>query len=1414
MSNVESPAGRNKKKHNYTEPGLDDDDSFERDTSVEKTSAPKIIRSKEVFPILESDDFVLLHNKFCDTCKSEDHSAQRGNLVYCQGCSTTLHRDCIGVRNFREHLVTKLSDQLFVLQCKRCIGRYRIKDSLLPSFDRCGECKAQGASCIPFRPIQEKPRKQSYETRDSTPNTDVNQDLLFNVQNVLFRCVGCRRAWHYEHLPPQDRKSRHIGSKGVREDRIKHYTGNFKCALCLANTNKLSNIVAWRPSDPAARQPDSNHLADLEFADFNEDNREYLVKFQNDSYFRVQWVPGAWVAGAFSQKRHWFAKSQPPPIMTEEEAVPEEFLRIEIVFDVEFTGNVLIGKDVEADLGRIKKVRKALVKYKGLTYDDVFWEVPPKESETERWADWKRAYNEYIIGFYTKPTKDAIKRIAKARRTQFTKLELKEQPEYVKGGTLMKYQQEGMNWLYYMWWKGKNAILADEMGLGKTIQIIAFLAVLQEEQNIWPFLIVVPHSTVPNWKREIQTWAPALRVVSYYGSDSARKLSRKYELFGTNYELKCHIVVTSYHTPISDSAILHKIPWQGLIVDEGQRLKNDSTLLYTELQRYKFNHKVLLSGTPLQNNPRELFNLLQFLEPENIDAEQLEEEFGELTSETVPRLHTLIRPFFLRRTKSQVLTHLPPMAEVIIPVSMSALQRKLYKSILSKDAELIRSILSRKDKVKPSERAKLNNLLMQLRKCVGHPFLYNEDIEEATSDPLVAHRNLVEAGSKLSLLNIMLPKLKERGHRVLIFSQFLKMLDIVEDFLSGLGLNFHRLDGSVSTLQKQKRIDEFNAPVSDYFAFLLSTRAGGVGINLATADTVIILDPDFNPHQDIQALSRAHRIGQKNKVLVFHLMTRDTVEERIMQIGKKKLSLDHLIIEKMGAGEDGEDEPVDVESILKFGAKRLFEDNNEDRVIKYDDDSVDNLLDRSKIEQTNSNDDGGDGSAENAFSFARVWDTQQGVLSDAILEDETGDDDLAVEQGYWEKAIREREEAAKRETALKEQELGRGRRRKAIEVNYVVPGEDYGENDTDAEFEDSLDSDSESDIDQHSSNDGEIPNNLPSNNHVEIPTVVNPGYVHPAPQAPILNSQKPNFPTAQTTNHSISHVPNFIIPQTHNIPNTQPQIMSISHAPNFIIPQTQNIPNTQPQIMSISHAPNFLIPQTRAPTPQATSFPVVQATNNSISHAKHFPIPQTQSFPIMQAHNIPVSRPSAFPIPQTSAVPNLQTPIFATSHMLSTANQPTDPSLMQSNHHPRPQIPPISGTGSVTEPKQVGKHNVHVPPPRAAAQVQESKSSKNTARIIQCLECGAAHSGQCPPTVENQEQCRLCGLHHPIEVDACPHLSSEKHISLMIHTMSASDESPENKDRILSFLKMRRSFLQTQNNQNQNGGSNGPSGLA
>lgn len=373
-----------------------------------------------------------------------------------------------------------------------------------------------------------------------------------------------------------------------------------------------------------------------------------------------------------------------------------------------------------------------------------------------------------------------------------------------------------------------------------------------------------------------------------------------------------------------------------------------------------------------------------------------------------------------------------------MPVSMSTLQRRLYKSILAKDPALIKSIFRN-----PGDKSKtgnLRNVLMQLRKVLGHPFFYSDAIEDRSFDPTTLHQNLIDAGSKLSLLNIMLPKLKERGHRVLMFSQFLGMLDVMEDFLNGLGMSYQRLDGNTDTQEKQRRIDAYNAPGSKDFAFLLSTRAGGVGINLATADTVIILDPDFNPHQDIQALSRAHRIGQKNKVLVFHLVTRDTAEEKIMQIGKKKLSLDHLIIEKMGA-EGEEEEQVDVESVLKFGARALFEDEGdgaEEKRIKYDSDGVDRLLDRSTIEETKTTEVDG---TENAFSFARVWANDKGTLEEGVLGDDTSEPD--VETGFWDILLAEREEKAQKEAAKAAEELGRGRRRK--KVDYSLPQDEYNE---------------------------------------------------------------------------------------------------------------------------------------------------------------------------------------------------------------------------------------------------------------------------------------------------------------------------------------------------------------------------------
>ena len=401
----------------------------------------------------------------------------------------------------------------------------------------------------------------------------------------------------------------------------------------------------------------------------------------------------------------------------------------------------------------------------------------------------------------------------------------------------------------------------------------------------------------------------------------------------------------------------------------------------------------------------------------------MEQEYATLTKENVAELHEKLREFFLRRTKAQVLKFLPSMAQIILPVSMTTLQKKLYKSILAKNPELIKSIMNPNVSTAGKSRTNLNNILMELRKCLCHPFVYSQQIEERNANSVASHRSLVEASSKLQLLEIMLPKLKERGHRILIFSQFLDMLDVVEDFLDGIGLFHARLDGSVSSLQRQKRIDEFNAPDSTLFAFLLSTRAGGVGINLATADTVIILDPDFNPHQDIQALSRAHRIGQQKKVLVFQLTTRASAEEKILQIGKKKMALDHVLIEQMDAEDDA---GMDLESILRHGTEALFRDDESEN-IRYDSASVDKLLDRSQIEDTQTDNVQ---SAESQFSFARVWANDKGVFEDGMQD--SSEDAHTPDPSVWDAILKEREREAAEERAKAAQAFGRGRRKRQV----------------------------------------------------------------------------------------------------------------------------------------------------------------------------------------------------------------------------------------------------------------------------------------------------------------------------------------------------------------------------------------------
>lgn len=325
--------------------------------------------------------------------------------------------------------------------------------------------------------------------------------------------------------------------------------------------------------------------------------------------------------------------------------------------------------------------------------------------------------------------------------------------------------------------------------------------------------------------------------------------------------------------------------------------------------------------------------MLNFLRPQDFnDLQEFLREFSDLAKDDqVKKLHDLLGPHLLRRLKADVLKNMPSKSEFIVRIDMSPVQRKYYKLILTKNYEALQS--------KVGGHQSLQNIMMQLKKCCNHPYLITSASEEApiTAKGFYEGTALVKACGKFELLVKMLGKLKEQGHRVLIFSQMTKMLDIMEDFCEYLGYKYERIDGGITGNDRQDAIDRFNAPGAQQFVFLLSTRAGGLGINLATADTVIIYDSDWNPHNDIQAFSRAHRIGQKTKVMIYRFVTRNSVEERIAQVAKKKMMLTHLVVRPGIGGSaeanknaNGEKKPngamskKELDDILKFGTEELF----------------------------------------------------------------------------------------------------------------------------------------------------------------------------------------------------------------------------------------------------------------------------------------------------------------------------------------------------------------------------------------------------------------------------------------------------------------------------------------------------------
>ncbi|KAJ1928535.1 putative ATPase [Tieghemiomyces parasiticus] len=612
------------------------------------------------------------------------------------------------------------------------------------------------------------------------------------------------------------------------------------------------------------------------------------------------------------------------------------------------------------------------------------------------------------------------------------------QPALVTGGTMREYQLAGLEWMVSLYENGLNGILADEMGLGKTLQTISFLAFLRERQVWGPFLVVCPLSTLSNWVNEFQRFTPDIPVLLYHGLPEERSRLRRRRLAteGPTFPVVC----TTYELVMNDRKYLARYRWKYIIVDEGHRLKNLNCKLVQELKTYRSANRLLLTGTPLQNRISELWALLNFLLPEIFDDpasfeswfdfSNLDDVSGqsrivseEASHSIVSKLHHILKPFLLRRLKSDVEKDLPKKREYVIYAPLTHLQTSYYNAIRrgeirefiagrltaetkegsadgdkdtyldDDEATLLGGSPSKADQepveagesddkdpaatspapspadpdttavsdvtVTPAPRrssrrgtrvsdnldddmefddhmhrleaaaalkaereaenwARINRLatsvnssdatravnrghlqmkMVQMLKTCNHPYLFDYPLDPTTGE-MVVNDHLIFSAGKLMLLDRLLPQLFRRGHRVLIFSQMTRMLDILECYVRDLrGWDCCRIDGNVQQDERRSNIDRFNSDPS-IKVFLLSTRAGGLGINLTAADTVILHDSDWNPQMDLQAQDRVHRIGQTKPVIIYRLVTANSVERHVLNRANSKRKLERLVIHK------------------------------------------------------------------------------------------------------------------------------------------------------------------------------------------------------------------------------------------------------------------------------------------------------------------------------------------------------------------------------------------------------------------------------------------------------------------------------------------------------------------------------------
>lgn len=693
------------------------------------------------------------------------------------------------------------------------------------------------------------------------------------------------------------------------------------------------------------------------------DDFQYFIKWQGKAHYHATWETTTSLTGVrgFRRVENYFRKvvAEDLYIHREGQDVPPED-KEKWMLDKE--------RDEDALLDYIKVDRvigkrtnddgdtEYYVKWKGLNYEDCTWESAALVSEIAQTQ---------IDAFLDRTSMTLQSNRSESNpATRGPHVTIREQPSYIKHGQLRDFQITGVNFLAYNWCRSKNVILADEMGLGKTVQTVSFINWLRHDRGQeGPFIVIVPLTTIPAWADTFDLWTPDVNYVIYTGKESSRSIIREYELLvdGNVKRPKFNVLLTTYEYILSDVGFLSQVKWQFMGIDEAHRLKNRESKLYQVLRDFKAPSRLLITGTPVQNTLTELSALMDFLMPGEVNFDDNIDLTSEAAGEKINMLNKVIEPYILRRTKQKVENDLPPKTEKIIRVELSDVQLEYYKNILT------RNYTALNEGAKGSKHSLLN-IMMELKKASNHPFMFDGAEEkilkgsETREDQLKA---LISSSGKMMLLDRLLTKLKRDGHRVLIFSQMVKMLDILGDYLSLRNHQFQRLDGTIAAAPRRMAIDHFNAEDSNDFCFLLSTRAGGLGINLMTADTVVIFDSDWNPQADLQAMARAHRIGQKKPVSVYRLVSKETVEEEILERARNKLMLEYITIQRgvtdkerndlrQKAAKAGKiDDPKsseDISRILKRRGQKMFEQSGNQK--KLEELDIDSVLENAEEHQT------------------------------------------------------------------------------------------------------------------------------------------------------------------------------------------------------------------------------------------------------------------------------------------------------------------------------------------------------------------------------------------------------------------------------------------------------------------------------